>query len=128
MPSLLRRTVLAASVAALTLTALPERGDGAALHLRLTKSEPAKDSVVATAPKEIKLWYSQKPQLRLSRVTLTGPAGEVATGAIVQDSLLLRAPITGAMAAGAYTVSWLTASSDGHPIRGTFGFTVKPGE
>jgi methionine-rich copper-binding protein CopC len=128
MTALLRRTVLAASVAALALAALPQRGDGAAMHLRLTKSEPAKDSVVAKAPAEIKLWYSQKPQLRLSRVTLTGPSGEVATGAIVQDSVMLRAPITGAMPAGAYTVSWVTASSDGHPIRGTIPFRVGSGE
>jgi len=128
MTAFLRRTVLAASVAALALTALPQRGDGAAMHLRLTKSEPAKDSVVAQAPTELKLWYSQTPQLRLSRVTLTGPAGAVTTGPVVQDSLMLRAPITGAMTPGAYTVSWLTASSDGHPIRGTFGFSIKPTE
>jgi len=61
-------------------------------------------------------------------VTLTGPSGAVATGAFVQDSVMLRAPITGTMTPGAYTVGWVTASSDGHPIRGTFGFTVKPGE
>jgi methionine-rich copper-binding protein CopC len=125
MPGSPIRLLLALGAAAVVAIAAPERGEGAALHLRLTKSEPAKDSVLTTAPSDIKLWYSQKPQLRLSRVTLTGPSGEVATGAIVQDSLMLRAPVTGAMPAGAYSVSWLTASSDGHPIRGTFGFTVK---
>ena len=118
----------ASVVAVLALVALPQRGDSAALHLRLTKSEPADSSVVATAPTEIKLWYSQKPQLRLSRVTLTGPSGEVTTGAIVQDSVMLRAPITGTMTPGAYTVSWLTASSDGHPIRGTIRFRVGSSE
>lgn len=118
----------ASALAALALVVLPQRSDSTAMHLRLTKSEPAKDSVVATAPTELKLWYSQTPQLRLSRVTLTGPAGAVTTGPVVQDSLMLRAPITGAMTPGAYTVSWFTASSDGHPIRGTFGFSVKPGE
>lgn len=117
--------LLAAAAATLALAVMPQRGDGAGLHLRLTKSEPAKDSVVAAAPKELKLWYSALPQLKLSRITLTGPSGAVATGAIEQDSLMLRAPITGAMPAGAYTVSWLTASSDGHPIRGTFGFRVR---
>lgn len=119
-----RRSLLAFGTLALILAASPSRSDGAALHLRLTRSEPAKDSVV-TAPTELKLWFSQKPQLRLSRVTLTGPSGAVATGALVQDSLLLRAPITGTMSSGAYTVSWVTASSDGHAIKGTFGFRVK---
>lgn len=117
--------LLAASVAALALATVPQRGDSSGLHLRLTKSEPAKDSVVAVPPKELKLWYSAKPQLRLSRVTLTGPTGAVTTGPVVQDSLLLRVPVTGPMAAGAYTVNWITASSDGHPIKGSYGFTVK---
>ena len=120
--------LLAATVAALTLAAVPERGNSASLHLRLTASTPAKDAVVATAPKELALTYSAVPQLRISRVTLAGPSGTITTGAIVQDSLTLRVPITGAMTEGAYTVSWLTASSDGHPIRGTFGFTIRPGE
>jgi methionine-rich copper-binding protein CopC len=124
MTALHRRALLVFGALTLAVAASPERGDGAAMHLRLTKSEPAKDGVLATAPTDIKLWYSQKPQLRISRVTLTGPSGEVATGAIVQDSVMLRAPITGAMTPGAYTVSWLTASSDGHPIRGTIKFRV----
>lgn len=120
----LRLVPAALVIAALAIAVAPRAGSGRALHLRLTRSEPAKDSVVA-APKELKLWYSQVPQLRLTRVTLTGPAGAVETDKPVQDSLLIRVPITGAVAPGAYTVSWLTASSDGHPIRGTFGFRVR---
>lgn len=120
--------LLATTLASLALATMPERGESAALHLRLTGSAPAKDAAEATAPKELRLTYSATPQLRLSRVTLTGPAGAITTGPIEQDSLTLRVPITGAMPSGAYTVSWLTASSDGHPIRGTFGFTVKPTE
>lgn len=120
----LRLVPAALVIAALAIAVVPRAGSGSALHLRLTRSEPAKDSVV-TAPTELKLWYSQVPQLRLTRVTLTGPAGAVETGKPVQDSLLIRVPISGAVTPGAYTVSWLTASSDGHPIRGTFGFRVR---
>lgn len=129
MPTLLRRTVLAASVAALALATAPRTGAGAAMHLRLTGSVPAKDSTVATAPAVLRLTYSQVPNLKLSRVTLAGTAGAVSTGTITlgtgADSTTLLVPVTGRMTPGSYTVSWLTASSDGHPIKGTFGFKVE---
>lgn len=98
------------------------------MHLRLTKSNPAKDSTVATMPRTIQLWYSQEPQLKLSSVTLTGPGGTIALGKVAQDSTdntLLTAAVEGSTPAGAYKISWRTASADGHPIRGEIPFTVR---
>jgi methionine-rich copper-binding protein CopC len=98
------------------------------MHLRLTASMPAKDSSYTGAPAELKLWYSQEPQLRLSSVTLTGPAGAVPLGRVMQDSLdkkLLRAAVNGEMVPGRYTITWRTASSDGHAIRGEIPFTLR---
>lgn len=99
----------------------------ALFHLKLDRSLPAKDTTVA-APTELSLWYSQTPNLSVTRVTLTGPNGPVAVGkptlASAPKSPVI-VPITGPMPAGAYTVNWVTASSDGHPIKGSYGFTVK---
>jgi methionine-rich copper-binding protein CopC len=98
------------------------------MHLRLTASMPAKDSSYASAPTELRLWYSQEPQLRLSSVTLTGPAGAVPLGRVMQDSVdrkLLRAVVDGEMRPGRYTITWRTASSDGHAIRGEIPFTLR---
>ncbi len=132
MTTAIRRTMLAASVAALALATAPRSSEGAAMHLRLTGSVPAKDSVVVAAPAVLRLSYSQVPNLKLSRVTLTGSAGAVTTGTMTlgtgADSTTLLVPVTGAMPTGSYTVSWLTASSDGHAIKGTFGFRVGAGE
>lgn len=129
MTALLRRTLIAASVAALALAAAPRAGQSTMLHLRLTSSIPAKDSVIATAPTTLTLTYSQQPHLRLSRVTLKGATGDpVATGEVTlggTDSTSLIVPVTGMMSAGAYTISWVTASSDGHAIKGTIPFTLK---
>ncbi len=99
-----------------------------AMHLRLTKSLPAKDSSYTAAPVEIRLWYSQEPLIRLSSVSLTGPHGAVQVERVRQDSTdkkLLVARITGTMHEGDYTIAWRTASSDGHPIRGEIPFSIK---
>ncbi|HRP09369.1 MAG TPA: hypothetical protein PLL69_12870, partial [Gemmatimonadales bacterium] len=56
------------AVAALTMAAGRTTGAEASMHLRLTASAPAKDSSYTTAPTEIRLTYSQEPQLRLSSV------------------------------------------------------------
>lgn len=98
------------------------------LHLRLTGSQPAKDTVLAAAPTQICLWYSQKPQLRLSSVTLTGPNGPVALGDLTmeaRDSAPIVTKIEGPVPPGKYVIAWRTASSDGHPIRGTIPFMVR---
>ncbi len=116
---------------ALTVAAFVAPSPAPAFHLSLTRSAPAKDSTVA-APKDIKLWYSQRPTLAVSKVTLTGPDGKaVPLGKITLDTASkapLVVPITQALTPGAYTVKWTTASSDGHPINGTFGFKVKATE
>jgi methionine-rich copper-binding protein CopC len=125
MRMLAKATLLTMAITAFTLAAAPV---DAAMHLRLTKSSPAKDTVLAAAPAQISLWYSQEPTLRLSSVTLTGPNGAVALGAVAQDprdKTLLTAKVEGAMPPGAYTIAWRTASSDGHPIRGEIPFRVR---
>jgi methionine-rich copper-binding protein CopC len=116
-------TILAAAAASLSAPSVLS----SSMHLRLTKSEPGKDSVVAS-PTVLKLWYSQKPQLRLSAVTMRGPSGEVKLGPVAQNErepVLLTVPVEGRLTPGAYVISWRTASSDGHPIRGEIPFTVR---
>ncbi len=101
------------------------------MHLRLTASNPAKDTVLTTAPTRLVLTYSQEPQVRLSSITLSGPAGAVALSPVAADSAdknKLVARVTGAMSPGAYTIAWRTASSDGHPIRGEIPFTIRAAE
>lgn len=123
----MRRTLGVGAIAGLAAMAAP-RDATSAMHLRLTGSVPAKDTVLTAAPAEIRLWYSQQPMLRLTRVTLTGPQGEVALAKptmAARDSAPIVAKIEGAMPAGSYVIAWRTASSDGHPIRGTIPFTVR---
>jgi methionine-rich copper-binding protein CopC len=97
-------------------------------HLHLTASVPASDTTVATAPSQILLTFSDKPEAALTRLQLfTSDSTAVETGkaTATKDSLTLAIPVTGKLSDGAYTVRWRAAGRDGHPATGTFGFTVK---
>ncbi|MBD2757911.1 copper resistance protein CopC [Yimella sp. cx-573] len=57
-------------------------------------------------------------------VEVTGPSGAVTDGAPQISEALVTQQVKTPLAAGAYTVRWRVLSSDGHPISGTFKFTV----
>jgi methionine-rich copper-binding protein CopC len=100
-----------------------------AMHLRLVKSAPAKGEIVTQLPTDIKLWFSQKPDVGLTSVKLLRedstsiPVGKVAR---TDDSLAVKAPLETALVPGTYTVSWRSVSKDGHAVRGSYNFNVAP--
>lgn len=102
---------------------------GFALHMRLVKSFPAKDQVVNVAPANIQLWFSQVPELALTRVRLTGPneaTFEVAKAVATDDDKSVKLAVIDSLSHGAYTVTWQTAAPDGHKVRGEYAFTYSP--
>lgn len=98
------------------------------LHLRLVKSEPGKGDTV-TSPKLIRLWFSLKPALPVTGIRVLDasrremPVGQVGMIAGTKDGV--EAAVTKPLAPGRYTVSWKTASSDMHPVKGEFAFVVR---
>jgi hypothetical protein len=108
----------------------PVRADSAsAFHLGLKRSEPAKDAIVTKAPTAITLWFTERPELAVTtislldansaKVVLAPPRLDVADGATV------IADVKGGLPPGVYRVQWKTSSHDGHPVRGEFAFTVR---
>jgi methionine-rich copper-binding protein CopC len=105
--------------------------DAEAPHLRLERSTPAADSTVAASPPEIRLFFSEPPQMRGTSVRLTrGPEALVQTTDAAADGedpkqVFIRPaePLT----PGAYTVHWRVIAQDGHTQRGTFEFRVATG-
>mgnify|MGYP000894278085 CR=1 FL=1 len=113
-----RRSLLVA-VAAIAVTALVQA------HTHLEKSEPADGATLTTAPTSVQLFFNEKPDLKVSKVEVTGPSGKVELGAahsMAEKDLM--APIKGTLANGKYTVSWQAAGKDGHIQKGEFSFTV----
>ena len=92
-------------------------------HAALTAAEPTHRSVVATAPKELRLAFNEP----VTPLVLKLVASHVPTVFLTRyrsdgQSLAVRAPAD--MPPGTYVFSWRVVSTDGHPIAGTVQFSV----
>ncbi len=91
------------------------------------------DMTVTESPTSVKLWFSERVEVSLSRVQIMGPAGTVvATGRASripgENEMAFMAVVRGPLPVGRHTVRWTTASDDGHLMKGTFAFVVAPGQ
>ncbi|RFS87569.1 copper resistance protein CopC [Actinomadura spongiicola] len=102
----------------MAMTATP-----AMAHTRLTGSDPKKNSSVAS-PQQIELTYTDS--IRLPRVILSDESGrQRQTGKAEAVDNKVTLPISGTLANGKYTVGWRVVSADGHPVTGSYSFTVE---
>jgi methionine-rich copper-binding protein CopC len=93
-------------------------------HAFLDHAEPRVGNKVATAPREVTLWFTQKLELAFSTIIVTNAAGQrVDTGKTrvsgSQMSVSLRPGGT-----GTYHVTWHVLSVDTHTTDGSFTFQV----
>jgi methionine-rich copper-binding protein CopC len=93
-------------------------------HAMLDHAEPRVGNKVATAPREVTLWFTQKLEAAFSTITVTDPAGQrVDTGKTrvsgSQMSVSLRPG-----GSGTYHVTWRVLSVDTHTTDGNFTFQV----
>lgn len=99
----------------------------AAAHPRLVKADPGAGARVI-APRAVTLRFSEPLTVALCRVTLLDAFTKaVALGEVksVQgDPKAVSVAIRGTIAPGRYTVKWLAAGDDGHPVRGEYTFDV----
>ena len=123
---MLRRAAAVTSV----LCALLIHSREARAHGALQRAVPAQNARVATVPRELRLTFTEPVILTFAAVELLGPSNRpVALGPLAlaaDSSRVLVAPVTGALEAGTYTVNWRVAGADGHPVRGSYRFTVTP--
>lgn len=117
--------------AAATLVVLFAVPRSAHAHGNLKSSQPAADARLMTAPRELRLNFTEAPELAFTRVTLVGPGGEAAAIDPLQFAAdshrSVIAVIRGALSAGTYTVVWQMAGEDGHVMRGRYAFSIAPG-
>ncbi|MFI9119187.1 copper resistance protein CopC [Streptomyces bikiniensis] len=101
----------------------------ASAHAALTGSDPKDGSVVATAPKEVNLTFSEQVAMSADSIRVLDPAGrradtgeirDLCSGSVVRYGVELRAGLPD----GTYTVAWQTVSADSHPIAGAFTFSI----
>jgi len=93
-------------------------------HAFLDHAEPRVGNTVATAPRDVTLWFTQKLEPAFSSIAVTNSAGQrVDTGKARvsgnQMSVSLRSG-----GAGTYRVNWRVLSVDTHTTDGSFTFRV----
>ncbi|MEA2863033.1 MAG: copper resistance protein [Bradyrhizobium sp.] len=96
----------------------------ATAHAMLDHAEPRVGNTVATPPREVTLWFTQKLEPAFSSVTVTNAAGQrVDTGkARVSGSQMTVSLRAGG--SGTYRVNWQVLSVDAHRTNGSFAFQV----
>lgn len=123
------RLSLAALAAALGL--IVALGPGALAHALRTASDPAPGATLQSAPSQIVITFSERPDLRGSLIQVLDTSGkqwasgspQVVAG---QPPTVVRLPVTQSLPKGVYTVNWRTVSSvDGHLATGAFSFGVQ---
>ena len=117
---------IAAMLLVAVACAATEPAAASSMHLELTKSSPAEDAQLSAGPAEIRLWFSKAVELSISRIKVTTADGrEIELGEVATaEPEVLVAAVHAELAPGTYEVAWRTSSGDGHPITGTFSFTV----
>ena len=117
---MLRRSLLVGACALVALTV------SLSAHMKLEKAEPAADAALSASPKHVQLWFTEKPDLKVTKVELKGPAGPVKLAAAhMMGAMSVMAALDGELADGAYTVSWQSAGNDGHVQKGEYAFRLK---
>ncbi|KPC71741.1 hypothetical protein ADL35_32610 [Streptomyces sp. NRRL WC-3753] len=111
----------AAAVVVLAVTA-PQ----AAAHTELDFSSPGANAKLAGLPPRVTLTFSDEMTQKYAKVAVTGPDGESAgTGALEVQNKSVSLPVEVRAPAGRYTVGYRVVSADGHPVSGSYTFTVE---
>ncbi|MFF4327893.1 copper resistance protein CopC [Streptomyces sp. NPDC001591] len=116
--------VLAALLAALFTAASP-----ATAHAALTASDPKDGAVVATAPAQVTLSFSEEVAMGDDSIRVMDPQGKrvdtgelrnMCSGSVIRYGTALHSGLPD----GTYTVAWQAVSADSHPVSGAFTFSV----
>jgi copper resistance protein C len=96
-----------------------------AMHNQLLSTNPPDHAYVAAGPARVSLTFDLPAQRGLSTIIVTGPDGhQWQAGPATEQAATVTAPLRPLGPAGNYTVAWRIISADGHPVRGTFQFTL----
>jgi copper transport protein len=115
----LRRTGAAAVLAAALYLAA---ATAALAHATLLSSTPRDGAMVATAPSAMTLTFNEPVAPLVFRLAQPGGGIIDLTGAAQDRTVTLKPPQP--LGDGTYALSWRVVSADGHPVGGSFLFSV----
>ncbi|MGC5322185.1 copper resistance CopC family protein [Micromonospora arida] len=115
---------LGAAVLAVVVAMLVPAGPAWA-HNSLRTATPARDATVPSAPTEVTLEFMQRLDPTFTTIVLTDAAKRrLRTGEPVVTGATSTVQVTDTLPNGTYTVAYRVVSVDGHPVQGSYPFTV----
>lgn len=98
-------------------------------HATMVKSDPARRSVVNAAPDQVRLWFSERLEAAYSSATVArlkgAPLVHEPASVAPEDPKLLVVKLP-PLEPGTYEVRYRVLSVDGHVVKSSFTFTLKP--
>jgi len=116
----MRRSTFIRTVPLLLLLATGE----ATAHAFLERAEPRVGNKVATPPREVTLWFTEKLEAAFSSVTVTNAAGQRVDSGKARVSGNQMSVSVRSGGTGTYRVNWHVLSVDTHRTDGDFTFQV----
>ncbi len=116
------------AVAILSSLALLGLAAPASAHANLIGTSPRPDQVLAAEPADVVLTFSDSVDLKTATVQVVNPAGAALAVSLPAhlgtDVNTLKVTLPTGLENGTRTVLYRVVSSDGHPIQGSFRFSV----
>lgn len=111
---------------ALALAAVARLYTIASAHVTLVSSQPSAGATLSASPTTIRLEFSETMEPAVAHVTLIGPDGSSTALSLANDphDAHFIVGIVPRIGAGTFRVQWHVLSEDGHPVGGSFVFTV----
>ncbi|MEV7990189.1 copper resistance protein CopC [Micromonospora sp. NPDC085948] len=109
-----------ATVAVLLVPAAP-----AWAHNALREASPTADAQVASAPVRVDLTFAERLDPQFTTIAVTSADKQrVSAGKPTVSGTRATQPLAADLVAGTYTVAYRVVSVDGHPVQGSYTFTV----
>lgn len=121
-----RLLLVAAALVSAVLGAVLATAAPADAHAALTDSDPKRGAVVAKAPDQVSLTFSEKVAMSDGSVRVLDPAGKRADTGKTTDlgSTTYGVKLKPGLPDGTFTVAYQVVSADSHPIAGAFTFSI----
>jgi copper transport protein len=123
----LRKLLARLAFVVVTLLTVLAPAQHASAHAILLTSAPAPSAVLDQSPTEIALFFNEFVDTVFGKIRILDSSGnDVQTVKPIRDASnqsIVRAPIS-PLEPGTYVVIWRIASSDSHPVQGSFSFQI----
>jgi copper resistance protein C len=120
----MRITRLLAAASAATVIAVLTASPALA-HNSLTKAVPDKNATVTERPEQVQLSFLQKVDPKFLTIVVTdAQKNKVPMDAATADGKTGTATFSQPLVNGVYTVAYRVVSQDGHPVQGSYTFTL----